>query len=118
MDKKVVPIGKFILEHTQEIKKEIELELEKISVNNEEWAVLLDYSFKFSPNRLVDDCFYVTLIPYIDDKKHGTFKFKFKSIETIFLKEICETMYSITINPSNAERILDDAKVTIEYLKN
>lgn len=114
MDKKVMPIGKFVLEHVEEVRKEIELELENISTNEEEFAVSIDYNFSISPNRLVNDCFSVTLIPYINDKKQGTFKFKFKSLETIFLKEICELMYQITVNPKKAEALINESKVNIE----
>ncbi len=116
MNKKVSPIGKFVLKHVEEVRKEIEIELGNISVDGEEFAVTVDYSFSISPNRLVDDCFSVILIPYIDDKKQGTFKFKFKSLETIFLKEICELMYQVTVNPEKAEYFISESKVNIELV--
>jgi len=111
------PLGGYIFEQVRKFQKEIENKLTKISVNGEEWAVNADYSFQFSPEKKIRDCFTVIINSYINDKRQGTYEFKFKSIETIFLNEICEVMYKVILDPNKSEEIIEESKVSIEYSK-
>jgi hypothetical protein len=110
------PLGNFIFNQTRLMGEEIEKELNKISVMGEEWAIQIEYNYQLSEYKKILDYFLVTLSPYIDDKRQGTYKFKFNSLDTIFLNEICEVMYKIILNPENTEKILHAAKVTVKQV--
>jgi len=110
------PLGSFIFEQIRDFGTEIEEKLSILSTRGEEWAINVDYNFSLSPEKKIRDHFLVTAIPYIDDARQGTYRFKFKSIETIFLNEICEVIYRIILDRDRAERIISSAKVTIEYI--
>jgi len=110
------PLGTIITKYVKEMEIDIEEILNNISKNGEEWAINIDYKFEFSPERKIRDYFIVTVIPYIDDKKQGTYQFKFKSIESISLNEICEVMYEIILTPEKSNDIIESSKVNIEYL--
>ena len=114
MDNK--PLGSCIFEQVRKTGKEMETKLNKISANGAEWAVNIDYSFQFSPDKKIRDCFTVTASPYFNDKQVGTYTFKFKSIETIFLNEICEVIYKVSLNPKQAERIIEESIVNVELV--
>jgi len=109
-------LGSFILGQTRKVNEEIEKEFAKISVMGEEWAVETEYNYSVSTNKLVSDFFLVKLSPYIDDKRQGTYKFKFNSLDAIFLGEICKVMYKIILKPEDTEKILHNAKVTVEQI--
>jgi len=110
------PLGTIITKYMKEMEVDIEEILNNISKNGEEWAINIDYKFEFSPEWKIRDYFIVTVIPYIDDKKKGTYQFKFKSVEGIFLNEICEVMYDVILNPEKSNDIIENYKVNIEYL--
>jgi len=110
------PLGSFIFNQIKNTEKEIEKKLSILSTRGEEWAIEAEYSFSLSPYKKINDYFLVQVIPYIDDKKQGTYKFKFTSLEDIFLNEICEVIYQIIIAPDKAEQIIYNAKVTIEFI--
>jgi hypothetical protein len=110
-------LGNFIFNETRKVGEEIEKDLIEISVNGEEWAVEAEYSFSFSPDKKIRDYFLVKLSPYINDKRQGTYKFKFNSLDAIFLSEVCEVMYKIILKPEDAEKILFNAKVTVEQIQ-
>ena len=65
----------------------------------------------------MNDYLTVTVCLYVDDEAQGNHKFKFSSHEAIFLGDICEVMYRIIIDPSDAEIILFNSTVSIEYMK-
>jgi len=111
------PLGKFILGQILEMQEELEKGLVKVSTKKEEWAVKVDYKFSLNEFREIRDSFTVQIIPYIDDKKQGAYNFKFMSLETIFLSEICEIIYQTTQNPEQAENIINRSMVTMEYLQ-
>jgi hypothetical protein len=112
-------IGTEIRELVAEVNKAVEKNLIRLS-GNEEWFTGVDYTCSLSVSvagaTSISDCLVVTVCPYPDDVKQGEYKFKFTSHEAIFLNEICEVMYKIILNPDDAEKILFNAKVTIEYL--
>jgi len=110
------PLGTIITKYVKEMEVDIEEIINNINKNNKEWAINIDYKFEFSSERKIRDYFIVTIIPYIDDKKQGTYQFKFKSIESISLNEICEVMYEIVSNPDSYNNIIENSKVNIKYL--
>ena len=110
------PLGIIITKYVKEMEIDIEEILNNISKNDEEWAINIDYKFEFSSERKIRDYFIVTVIPYIDDKKQGTYQFKFKSIESISLNEICEVMYDVILNPEKSNDIIKSSKINIKYL--
>jgi hypothetical protein len=113
-------LGTEIREIVAEMDEIIRKNLIKLS-GNDEWFTNVDYtcfqSVSGSTATPVNDCLTVTVAYYIDEDSQGNHKFKFTSHEAIFLNEICEVMYKIIVNPEDAEKILFNAKVTIEYLK-
>ena len=110
------PLGTIITKYVKEMEIDIEENLNNINKNGEEWSINIDYKFEFSPERKIRDYFIVIVIPYIDDKKKGIYQFKFKSVEGIFLNEICEVMYDVILNPEKSNDIIENYKVNIEYL--
>lgn len=110
------PLGKFIINQISEMEEAIEQELIKISINKEDWAIEIEYKFELNEYKEIRDSFIVQVICYIDDKKQGKFKFKFRSIESIFLSEICKVIYQITQDPKQIQRIIGKSKVTIKLL--
>jgi len=110
------PLGSYIFGQVRETGRDIEVELDKISANGEEWAINIDYSFQFSPKKKIRDCFTVTASPYINDKRQGAYTFKFASIEAISLNEICEVIYKVSLSPDQAERIIEESIVNVELV--
>ena len=108
-------LGINIRTEVEEIKEEIEKNLIKIS-GLEEWFIDVNYTCSISVSRDIVDCIAVAACPYPNDVKQGEYKFKFTSLQAIFLAEICEVMYKIISNPDDAEKILFNAKVSVEYL--
>lgn len=109
------PIGTAVLMHILEMQEEMENHLNEIN-EDQEWAVRLNYRFELSPMREIRDKFTVTASNYTNEKRQGTYKFEFNSLESIFTKEICEAIYKVTQNPADADSILNHATPTIEFL--
>ena len=108
-------LGINIRTEVKKTKKEIEKNLIKIS-GLEEWFVDINYTCSISVSKNIVDRITVTACPYTGDKKQGEYKFSFNSLEAIFLADICEVMYKIIKNPDDAEKILFNATISIEYL--
>ena len=108
-------LGISIRETLDEIQQEIETNLIKIS-GIQEWYISVSYTCSITVDRDIVDCLAVTVCAYPGGVKQGNYKFKFNSLEAIFLAEICEVMYKIISNPDDAEKILFNAKASVEYL--
>lgn len=106
------PLGKFIQNQILLMEKEIEHYLTEID-KKIEWVVLVDYNFTTNQEKRIQDSFLVTVYLFENDVRKGKFTFKFNSLESIFLKEICETIFQVTQKPSEAEKILANTKCNI-----
>jgi len=113
-------IGIQIREAINQVRETIEAKLIEIS-DLKEWFIGVDYTCEVSISTAgsspIKDYLIVTVAPYQDDKKQGEYKFSFTSHEAIFLNDICSAIYKIILNPHNAEHIIFNAKVKIEYLQ-
>ena len=110
------PLGSLIFHETRKLGEEIEEKLARISENGEEWVVQIGYRYSLSPEKKVRDFFQVELIPYIENEKQETHTFKFNSLNTIFLSEVCEVMYDLVTHPEDTGKILHAAKVDVEVV--
>jgi hypothetical protein len=109
-------IGNYVSHQVKTIRDTIEKSLDNAS-GVDEWSVNVVYDCHYVSGMAMTDCLTVNVTFYEDgmNKKMGSFKFS--SLEAIFLNEICKVMYAIISNPDDAEKILFDARVSLEFLQ-
>jgi len=113
---KMQTLGNLTLNQIAELEKSLEEGLAKLSTNNEEWAIEVNYEFRLNQHKEISDNITVLVIPYISDSSQGKYKFNFSSSVTALMSELCETIYRITQRPEQAEGIIKESALAIKYI--
>jgi len=113
---KMQTLGNLTLNQIAELEKSMEEGLTKLSTNNEEWAIEVNYSFNLNQHKEISDNVTVSVIPYVSDARQGKYKFNFSSSVTALMSELCETIYQVTQLPEQAKRIIKESALAIKYI--